>query len=81
MGRRRWMPPGNMPKGRGINPADVAARLTRRKREPQRATVDDGFGTTWPMCDRPDCELHVVRPGVARCYRCEDQEKAADGAR
>lgn len=70
---RRWVPAGNMPQGRGINPADIAARLTRRKRAPQRATVDDGFGSVWPMCDRPDCDLHVVRPGVARC---EDEERA-----
>lgn len=38
----------------------------------------DGHGSHWPMCDRPDCELHVVRPGVARCYRCEEEDDRAE---
>ena len=33
--RRRGVPPGNLPRGRGMNPADVDARLARRKREPE----------------------------------------------
>lgn len=32
--------------------------------------VEDGCGSCWVMCDREDCDLHVVRPGKAQC-KCE----------
>lgn len=34
-------------------------------------TISDGFGSEWAKCRRPDCGLHVVRPGKARCD-CEE---------
>ena len=59
-----------------FNPTRAAAKHARRRPR----TVEDGFGSTWEMCDRSGCELHVVRPGTARCYRCEEEE-APDGPR
>lgn len=32
--------------------------------------VEDGFGGAWTPC-KPDCDLHVVRPGKVQCP-CED---------
>lgn len=32
--------------------------------------VEDGFGGAWAKCDRPDCDLYVVRPGKVQCS-CE----------
>ena len=29
--------------------------------------ITDGFGSWWQKCDLPNCDLHVVRPGDARC--------------
>lgn len=29
--------------------------------------IDDGCGCIWQPCIRPDCDLHVVRPGKAEC--------------
>ena len=60
-----------------LDPLRAAAKHARRR--PERV-IEDGFGSTWTMCDRPDCDLHVVRPGTARCYRCEEEEQT-DGAR
>lgn len=37
-----------------------------------KPTIDDGFGSEWPLCDKPDCQLHVVRPGKAECQRCDN---------
>lgn len=34
-------------------------------------TVEDGFGSVWSKCSRPNCDLHVVRPGKCSCM-CED---------
>ena len=35
--------------------------------------VADGFGHVWTRCDRPDCDLEVVRPGKAQCHgRCQE---------
>lgn len=34
-------------------------------------TISDGFGSEWAKCRRPDCGLHVVRPGKAQCD-CEE---------
>lgn len=33
--------------------------------------LDDGFGNKWEGCGHDDCALEIVRPGVARCERCE----------
>ena len=33
--------------------------------------IDDGFGTEWKLCDKPNCQLAVVRPGKAECQRCD----------
>lgn len=38
-----------------------------------RRMLDDGFGNSWQKCARPDCDLHVVRPGKVQC--------SCDGAR
>ena len=54
-----------------LDPLRAAAKHARRR--PERV-IEDGFGSTWTMCDRADCDLHVVRPGVARCYRCEEED-------
>ncbi len=35
-------------------------------------TVTDGY-TTWCMCDKKDCGLHVVRPGKVQCW-CDEKE-------
>ena len=32
----------------------------------QPETVDNGYGTTWPLCG-PGCGLEVVRPGKVQC--------------
>ena len=34
-------------------------------------TLSDGHGTEWQRCS-PDCDLHVVRPGVSECS-CADE--------
>lgn len=34
-------------------------------------SIDDGFGSVWPLCEREDCGLHVVRPGCAQCQRAD----------
>jgi hypothetical protein len=41
-------------------PAEVLVRL-----------VEDGFGSQWFMCQRLDCDLHVVRVGCADCHHPE----------
>lgn len=33
--------------------------------------VSDGCGSEWVKCDRPNCDLQVVRPGKVQCS-CED---------
>lgn len=33
--------------------------------------INDGFGNEWKLCDKPDCQLAVVRPGKAECQRCD----------
>ena len=30
--------------------------------------INDGFGSTWQLCSRQDCGLHVVRPGKVQCW-------------
>lgn len=30
--------------------------------------IEDGFGGVWYCCKRPDCGLHVVRPGKVQCW-------------
>lgn len=36
-------------------------------------SVCDGFGGCWQRCNRPDCDLHVVRPGKVQCsYERDD---------
>lgn len=37
-------------------------------------TVTDGFGSTWPPCEKHDCSLQVMRPGDARCPHCETED-------
>jgi len=33
------------------------------------STITDGFGNTWPHCERgAHCGLEVVRPGKVQCY-------------
>lgn len=32
--------------------------------------VEDGYGGCWDMCERENCDLHVVRPGKVQCT-CE----------
>ena len=39
--------------------------------EPEPRYIDDGFGTEWKLCDKPNCQLAVVRPGKAECQRCD----------
>lgn len=29
--------------------------------------ITDGYGSWWSKCDLRNCDLHVVRPGDARC--------------
>jgi hypothetical protein len=55
--RPRWIPPGNLPRGRGINPAELAKRSTKRTPKPATRLVEDGFGTA--RCYR--CEEEVDR--------------------
>lgn len=31
-------------------------------------TIDDGYGSEWELCRRPDCGLEVVRPGKVQCW-------------
>lgn len=33
--------------------------------------IEDGCGNSWAKCDRPDCQLEVVRPGKVQCNRCD----------
>lgn len=35
------------------------------------AQILDGFGSEWSKCSKPDCGLHVVRPGKTQCW-CDD---------
>lgn len=38
----------------------------------RRPTISDGFGNTWDAeCPKCGGEMQVVRPGDARCWRCE----------
>lgn len=30
--------------------------------------IEDGFGSTWPLCLRAECGLQVVRPGKVQCW-------------
>lgn len=39
--------------------------------EPEPRYINDGFGNEWKLCDKPDCQLAVVRPGKAECQRCD----------
>ena len=40
--------------------------------EPESScVVSDGCGSEWVKCNRPDCDLQVVRPGKVQCS-CED---------
>lgn len=42
-------------------------------------TIDDGFGNRWDKCERPDCDLQVVRPGKVQCNGCDtDDDAVAD---
>lgn len=34
--------------------------------------VTDGFGNIWQKCNKPECDLHVVRPGKVQCS-CENE--------
>ena len=34
----------------------------------RRETIEDGFGGCWGKCEKPDCGLHVVRPGKVQCW-------------
>ena len=34
--------------------------------------VEDGFGSSWNLCDKKDCGLHVVRPGKVQCW-CDNE--------
>lgn len=39
--------------------------------------LSDGFGNFWEKCDRKDCGLQVIRPGLAQCAHgepCKDAE-------
>ncbi len=38
---------------------------------PEPCCIDDGFGNEWPLCDKTDCRLQVVRPGKVECQRCD----------
>lgn len=40
--------------------------------------IDDGFGNTWYKCQYEDCDLHVVRPGKARCTACDVEQLRSD---
>ena len=31
-------------------------------------SIEDGFGSCWAKCDKPDCGLQVVRPGKVQCH-------------
>ena len=37
-----------------------------------RVIVDPITGEEWDLCDRPDCDLEIVRPGKVQC-RCDDE--------
>ena len=41
--------------------------LAARKKTKMTDDITDGFGSYWSKCDLADCDLHVVRPGDARC--------------
>jgi hypothetical protein len=51
--------------------AVVASEIGRADRAPDR-WVSDGSGNCWVRCGDADCDLHVVRPGVAVCHGDED---------
>ena len=38
-----------------------------------RVVVDPITGDEWDLCERPDCDLEIVRPGKVQC-RCEDED-------
>jgi hypothetical protein len=59
--RPRWIPPGNLPRGRGINPAELAKRSTKRTRKPAERVIEDGFGWTGPKGDGVDDSERGVR--------------------
>lgn len=57
--------------------AYAAAQLAEKEREIERLnphTVEDGFGSSWPPCEKHDCSMQVMRPGDARCPHCENED-------
>jgi hypothetical protein len=32
----------------------------------------DGFGNTWPPCAKCGSQMQVMRPGEARCPKCDE---------
>lgn len=36
--------------------------------------ISDGFSCEWQLCDKEDCQLHVVRPGKAQCDLCDENK-------
>ena len=41
--------------------------------------IDDGFGNSWGLCERPDCGLEVVRPGKVQCW-CDGKSRPSTDA-
>lgn len=39
----------------------------RRTLENGEIVVEDSFGSTWLVCNKPYCDLQVVRPGKVQC--------------
>ena len=46
----------------------------RLKQERGPQTVEDGFGSSWPPCEKHNMEMQVMRPGDARCHECETED-------
>lgn len=53
---------------------ELRAELARLKANPIAEEVSDGFGSTWPPCAKHNCSMVIVRPGDARCPKCEEEE-------
>lgn len=47
--------------------------------ERREKLIEDGFGMQASKCDRPDCGLHVVRPGKIACDVCPRDEQWEKG--
>jgi hypothetical protein len=54
--------------------AGLREEIERLKRERGPQTVEDGFGSVWPPCEKHNCEMQVMRPGDARCPHCETED-------